>query len=92
MTEEYLSYLFDTYSDMILKIAYFFYNRVRDGSVVKSINCSLRGSWLDSQIPHDGSQPFVIPVLTNTKPSSGLWGYYIHMVHEHECRKKTHTL
>jgi hypothetical protein len=29
----------------------------RDGSVIKSIGCSSRGPWFDSQQPHGGSQP-----------------------------------
>jgi hypothetical protein len=32
----------------------------RDGSVVKSIDCSCRGPELNSQTPHGGSQPSVM--------------------------------
>jgi hypothetical protein len=35
-------------------------NGWRDGSVVKSTNCSLRGSEFNSQQPHGGSQPSVM--------------------------------
>ena len=30
---------------------------------VKVNGCSFRGPWFDSQYPHGGSQPFLIPVL-----------------------------
>ena len=40
----------------------------RDGSVVKSTDCSSEGSEFKSQQPHDGSQS---PVMTST-PSSGV--------------------
>jgi hypothetical protein len=32
----------------------------RDGSVVKSTDCSIRGLEFSSQQPHDGSQPSVM--------------------------------
>jgi hypothetical protein len=41
----------------------------RDGSVVKSTDCSSRGPEFNSQQPHGGSQPSVMGDLT---PSSGV--------------------
>jgi hypothetical protein len=41
----------------------------RDGSVVKSTDCSSRVPELNSQVPHGGSQP---SVMENLMPSSGV--------------------
>jgi hypothetical protein len=40
----------------------------RDGSVVKSTDCSFEGSEFKSQQPHGGSQPSVV----RSMPSSGV--------------------
>jgi len=46
--------------------------KVKIGLVAKSIYCSHRGSGLDSQHPHDESQPFVTLVTGYLMPSSDL--------------------
>jgi len=42
----------------------------RDGSAVKSICFSCRETGFDSQLPHGGSQPFIISVPRDLMPSS----------------------
>ena len=44
---------------------------LREGSVVKSTDCSYRRPRFYSQHPHDSLQPFVIPVPEDLTPSSG---------------------
>jgi hypothetical protein len=61
----------------------------RDGLVVKDTCCSCRGSELNSQHPHGGSQPSVALVLGDQMPSSGLCGDQTHTIRIHA--DTTHT-
>lgn len=44
-----------------------------------SNNCAFIGPKFDSQHPHAGSQPSVIPVPADPMPYSGLCGFHIYM-------------
>lgn len=53
------------------------YQGWRDGSVIKNICCSSRGTEFNSQYPHDGSQPSIISVPRDLTPFSNLHGYQV---------------
>jgi hypothetical protein len=58
-------------------------------SRVKS-TCSLRGTKLDSQQPHGGSQPSVTPVPGDPVPST--YALHKHDAHTSMQSKHTHTI
>jgi hypothetical protein len=49
----------------------------RDGSAVKSTDCSSRGPEFKSQQPHGGSQPSVTSVPEGLMPSSSCHGHQV---------------
>lgn len=55
----------------------------RDGSTVKTTDCSSRGHGLNSQLPFGDSQLSIAPV-PGLLLSSGLCGYWKHGVHRHK--------
>jgi hypothetical protein len=61
----------------------------RDGSEVKSTDCSSRGPDFNSQQPHGGSQP---PVMRSDTPSSGVSedNYSVLMYNNKSLKKKRH--
>ena len=71
-----------------------FWGGCRDGSVVKSTDCSSRGPGFNSQQPHGSLQPSVTPVPSNPTSSPSLCGYasgaHTYMqakTHTHKIRK-----
>ena len=60
----------------------------RDGSAVKSTDCSSRRFRFDSQYPQKGPQLSVVQVLEAMNP---LLGYYMRAVYRHACGYKTLT-
>lgn len=52
----------------------------RDGSALRSTDCSFRGAGFDSQHPYRGSQPPVNPV-------SGICSVFLTFASRHTCRK-----
>lgn len=60
----------------------------RDGSAIKSTDCSYSHLWLDSQHLHgSGSQPFLTPVPGALTSSSGLHRCCIQVVHRQASGK-----
>jgi hypothetical protein len=44
----------------------------RGGLLIKGIDCSHKGSWLDFYYPQSSPQPFITPSPRNLRPLSGL--------------------
>jgi hypothetical protein len=63
----------------------------RDGLVVKSTDSSCRGSRLESQHPHGGSQRSVTPVPRSLMPSAGIREHCMNTVHPPISLQEEHS-
>lgn len=64
----------------------------KDSSAVKSVDCSSRGSWFNSQHPQGSSQPSLTPVLGGLTPLlEPLENRGMLVVHRHMCMQNTYN-